>query len=423
MSPIRNPNPKPKRWKDDSAPAADVDTPSSKPSGLGQAFLNSIRKTRKPLTTHLKIYSGSSTPNSSPQAPTLPLDSATPSRKEVDSLCGNPTAETEHLAHRPTIQVRPGQLSFLISFVIHTAFLLLLAVSVFSGIKGTSHPILLNASVSETGGLGQGEALTSLTIEPPAINEQTDAKAHDHLLAQTLKNATGDSATQTLAEIAALSRLNHDDLLNSPNTQQLPSELAALADLANNGAGEDAGENGQVAGQATFFGSKAYGTKFVYIIDASTSMEGYRWNRAIGELLKSIGQLSDGTEYFVIAFHLEAVPIDLSRAATKTFLVKNKSSVVMSRRWLRQLQLAPQTMPATSLRLALDFKPDAIFMLSDGELRDNSLAMLRNVNQADDGTIFTPIHSIHLFSDDGRETLKALAEENGGTFTAVRAGK
>lgn len=423
MSPIRNPIPKPKRWKDDSAPAADVGTPASKSGGLGQALLNSIRRTRKPFTTHLKIYGGSSIPNSSPQAPTLPLDAATLGRKEADSLRGNLTAEMEHLTHRSTIQVRPGQLSFLISFVIHTAFLLLLAMSVFSGIQGTSHRILLNASVSEAGGPGQGEALTSLTIEPPAISEQAEAKDHDHLLAQTLKNATGNSATQTLAEIAALTRLNHDDLLRSPSPHPFPSELAALADLTNGGAGEDADETGQVAGQATFFGSKAYGTKFVYIIDASTSMEGYRWNRAIGELLKSIGQLSDGTEYFVVAFHLEAVPIDLSRAATKTFLVKNKSSVVMCRRWLRQLQLAPQTMPATSLRLALDFKPDAIFMLSDGELRDNSLAMLRNVNQSDDGTAHTPIHSIHLFSNDGRETLKALAEENGGTFTAVRAEK
>ena len=63
-------------------------------------------------------------------------------------------------------------------------------------------------------------------------------------------------------------------------------------------------------------------------------------------------------------------------------------------------------------------EPDAIFLLSDGELRDNSLALLRVKNQKDDKPI-VPINTIHLFSNDGKETLETLARENGGSFTAV----
>jgi hypothetical protein len=77
-------------------------------------------------------------------------------------------------------------------------------------------------------------------------------------------------------------------------------------------------------------------------------------------------------------------------------------------------------MPASSLELAMAFQPDAIFLLSDGELRDNSLALLRLQNQKD-GKPIIPINTIHLFSDDGKETLETLAKENGGSFTAVGA--
>jgi len=196
--------------------------------------------------------------------------------------------------------------------------------------------------------------------------------------------------------------------------------VAALASLSTNLESESAAAESGKPGEATFFGARAYGNRFVFIIDASTSMEGYRWNRALGELLKSIGRLAEGTEFFIIAFHFEPVPIDFSRAVTKSYLVKGNASVVQCRRWLRSLTLAPQTMPASSLELAIAFQPDAIFLLSDGELRDNSLALLRLENQKD-GKPIIPINTIHLFSDDGKETLETLAKENGGSFTAVGA--
>jgi hypothetical protein len=75
-------------------------------------------------------------------------------------------------------------------------------------------------------------------------------------------------------------------------------------------------------------------------------------------------------------------------------------------------------MPASAISIAMEFRPDAIFLLSDGELRDNTIFMLRQTNQNELGAI-TPIHCIHIFSSDGKETLQMLAQENGGTFTAI----
>jgi hypothetical protein len=45
--------------------------------------------------------------------------------------------------------------------------------------------------------------------------------------------------------------------------------------------------------------------------------------------------------------------------------------------------------------------------------------MLRMLNRLSSEQRQIPIHTIHLFSADGRRTLQQIAMENGGTFTPV----
>lgn len=304
-------------------------------------------------------------------------------------------------------------LSFLISFIVHTSVLIVLALIVIQGLPVSESIFSLQASIQPRNDELNGSRLMSVDI-----SESTLASEAEEVL-------TGERESQEnpnkFGSIPASLQRYEPKLENADETSlRMQQTVAALASLSSKLESESAEAESGKAGEATFFGARAYGTRFVFIIDASTSMEGYRWNRALGELLKSIGRLAEGTEFFIIAFHFEPVPIDFSRAATRSYLVKGNSSVVQCRRWLRALTLAPQTMPASSLELAMAFQPDAIFLLSDGELRDNSLALLRLKNQKD-GKPIIPINTIHLFSDDGKETLETLAKENGGSFTAVGA--
>jgi hypothetical protein len=309
-------------------------------------------------------------------------------------------------------------ISFLTSFIIHTTFLLILALIVIKGLEQSSHHVELQASILPDRSTLEASQLatvviTPLQLAPPQLDSQES---------QTERVESGDNGHRTPPEIAEkigeLQRFQPEQAGAEDANLRWQQSVAALALASATTDIESSETESGKPGEATFFGSKAYGNRFVFIIDASTSMEGFRWNRAVGELLKSIGQLSEGTEFFIIAFNYEPVPIDLSRAVTKSFLVKGQGSVVYCRKWLRSLVLGPETMPAGALELALAFEPDAIFLLSDGELRDNSLTMLRNRNQRDNKPI-TPINTIHLFSDDGKETLETLARENGGSFTAV----
>lgn len=309
-----------------------------------------------------------------------------------------------------------GFAAFLVSLIAHTALLLILALIVLQGLHGSQSKFQLNAAILPEKEASESGQLASVQILPPQLEAQ-DTQALQ------LEAGVGNNpkTLQELAELQGPVQRFQPEQEGVPDTAFRLAKTVAELSLASSVNEEEATdtEPGK-PGEATFFGARAYGNRFVFVIDASTSMDGYRWNRAVGELLRSIGRMADGTEFFIIAFHYEPIPIDLSRTTTRTFLVKGKSSVVICRKWLRSLTLAPQTMPATSLQLAMEFNPDAIFLLSDGELRDNSLALLRAQNQKE-GKPRIPINTIHLFSNDGKETLETLARENGGSFTAVGA--
>lgn len=170
---------------------------------------------------------------------------------------------------------------------------------------------------------------------------------------------------------------------------------------------------------ASFFGSYAQGGRFVYVIDSSKSMKGDRWTTAKQNLIESLKSLSRDQEFFVICFDDQTSMLFNCKPSEMEFKRVNEVIIERVSRWLRSRTLGPATMPAEALHYALTLQPDAIFILSDGELQDNTLQMLRMNNIASGSKKQTPIHAIHLISESGMETLRQLAEDNGGTFRHV----
>ena len=170
---------------------------------------------------------------------------------------------------------------------------------------------------------------------------------------------------------------------------------------------------------ASFFGAYAEGKRFVYVLDSSRSMLGDRWEYACHQLIDSLTGLKEGQEFFIICFDLETTLLFNATPNQAQFYPADNEMVKKVRNWLRSRTLGRATKPAMALTFALNLNPDAIFLLSDGELQDNSQMMLRQMN----GTQFErrqiPIHTVHLFSMQGRFTLQRIALENGGTFTPI----
>lgn len=170
---------------------------------------------------------------------------------------------------------------------------------------------------------------------------------------------------------------------------------------------------------AKFFGSYAQGQKFVFVVDSSTSMQGDRWPRACQELMYSIAKLEDGQEFFVLCFdYRTSCMLNLPRNRVEYF--SNTPEVRADlQAWLMQHRLGPATHPANAMALALKLAPDAIFLLSDGELQDDTLFMLRRMNNDRSSFGQTPVHTIALMSHYGHTTLRMIAAENAGTFNWI----
>ncbi|HBE68666.1 MAG TPA: hypothetical protein DDW52_11020 [Planctomycetaceae bacterium] len=171
---------------------------------------------------------------------------------------------------------------------------------------------------------------------------------------------------------------------------------------------------------ASFFGTYASGNRFVYIIDSSRSMAGDRWTYACNKLVDSIRGLSADQEFFVMCFDRQTSFLFGAKRDELDYVQATKGVSERVRRWLRSKSgtLGSSTMPAEALLLSMDMNADAVFLLSDGELKDNSLMMMRQFRRKSRDKL-PPIHAIHLFSPQGRATLELIANDSGGNFTHI----
>lgn len=290
-------------------------------------------------------------------------------------------------------------ISFLVSFSIHLAI-------------GIAMAALL---------IGSGRGFTKLEIAG-AMNEDTTADElldilqieHSEVSTDVPESPTVNLALEAIvAEVAQPTSNSSDD---SASYARLASQIDAFGD------DPVGGTDGQIA-KATFFGAEAYGNRFVFVIDSSRSMIGPRWEALCYELEQAIRSLSLDQEYFIISFDSEAHPMFGAAPPKGKFLAPDPKSIRRVRNWLRSIELGRNTFPSSSMMMALSLKPDAIFLLSDGEIRDSTLTDLRQVNSPDANASryskAVPVHTVLLHSEIGYQTLEQIAADNHGTFTPV----
>ena len=199
---------------------------------------------------------------------------------------------------------------------------------------------------------------------------------------------------------------------------------AAAAALASGSMSESPTLSGDQGYGASFFGAYAPGQRFVFVIDSSSSMlQGTRWPTLRRELTRAIRGLSPDQEFFVISFDIGAHPMFNTLPPIGKFLPPTDESLYRLNTWLNGIQHQGATSPASSIGIALRLKPDAIFLLSDGEIQDTTVQELRvhNRTESEQGKrkVAIPIHTVLLHSPIGAGPLKIIADENDGVFTPV----
>ncbi|GIW88458.1 MAG: hypothetical protein KatS3mg108_2782 [Isosphaeraceae bacterium] len=160
--------------------------------------------------------------------------------------------------------------------------------------------------------------------------------------------------------------------------------------------------------QTSFYGLRAPGTFFVFVVDASGSMaDPGRWLRLQQELHRTLARLQFPQRYLVIFFNDQAWPMPGRVPASAS-----RDSIHRTLAWARRFQPQGATDPRAALAMALSFKPDAIFLLSDGEFPDG---VANDLIQAHPNP--RPIHCIDLSGNTSGDDLRRIAAHSGGRYS------
>src|SRR5262245_32759056 len=159
--------------------------------------------------------------------------------------------------------------------------------------------------------------------------------------------------------------------------------------------------------QASFFGIRAQGQVFIYVVDCSGSMiDEDRLVRAKSELRRSVLELRPPQRFKVLFYNDQVLPMpgDLPLSAD----LRSKDQM---NRWLRLIEPDGKTDPRSAMSLALSLRPDAIFLLSDGEFPDGTVEAIARKNPRK-----IPIHCVDLSGGAGGDHLARIARQSGGQY-------
>jgi len=237
-----------------------------------------------------------------------------------------------------------------------------------------------------------------------------------------------------------------EDVLLEDLADELSAELATATgggarqqegdDRERASPGKRDGSDGAAGAKAEYFGTVAYGDRFVYVLDMSGSMnecsgrKSNRFDRAVAELTSSVGRLRDDQWFYVILFSDVTRRMFDDASLIPQMVPATPENKQALRRWLSMIQPQGDTDPRDALYLAFQMRPSAIFLLSDGEFNGhkhgNKCSVLRGNPKVDEvvaqnNAAGSPIHSFAYEVRNARERMNSLARQTGGVYRFIPA--
>ncbi len=317
-----------------------------------------------------------------------------------------------------------GIVSGLSSVIVHMSMLILLGFFLVPMQGRDGHELRLAVTAAE-----------SVELEPLRFSSPVEDLEMSDPLDSTMTQL--ELVSMSIEEPALVSVL---DDVNGQTGSSFGLEEFASASIAGTSRSFDGGSMGgqyphgpmSQGAKSEFFGVTAYGDTFVYVLDISTSMAKRsqygrtRYQVAAEELVRSVGNLSDKQQFFVILFSYRTRFLFDANASRARMVPATLASKRHLRSWLNRIQLAPGTDPRLGVMTGLRMKPSAVFLLSDGEFNGQEVNLHDlpgnpPVEQivANSQRQHTPIHTIALEDKRNRKRLRRLAQASGGTHRFV----
>ncbi len=314
--------------------------------------------------------------------------------------------------------------SWLVSLVFHLVLVLLLALFVVgSNGGGGNKGIQLEATSGSDGG-DSGDDMMSASLEMPS-----------ELASQQLVEAPPVDIAELTTPTEATQPIELLEPIKAPEAMTLAG--AGDGDGGGSGDGEGTGEddglgdgvgNGDSA-KTAIFGLVEEAQNFVYVFDRSQSMNSTFSYTSEGqtvfsitplvaakaELVKSLEDLNPGNKFHIIFYNHESWVFDPGgRTSHRGLITLTPDSRKRATGFVASVYGDGQTRHVPPLEMAIRMKPDVIYLLTDGEEKDDpspdELARLRKLNKGK-----ARINVIQfVFAPGVQSALEDLAKENGG---------
>jgi hypothetical protein len=163
--------------------------------------------------------------------------------------------------------------------------------------------------------------------------------------------------------------------------------------------------------QTSFFGLRARGTFFVFVVDCSGSMaHEERWLRVQRELRKTLLGLQFPQRYLVIFYNDDVRPMPGGLP-----LSADRAAIYRTLAWAGQVIPDGGTQPESAMRMAVGLRPSAIFLISDGEYPTGAAD---HIIEANPGPEKVPVHCIDLSGGAAGTDLQRIAQQSNGQYAA-----
>lgn len=289
-------------------------------------------------------------------------------------------------------------------------------------VSGLLHVVLL---------IGFG-AYTIKMIEEPKVmalsSSPIDSESISMVVETPMDLPPAEEESESLSMESQLAPASAEGLSGLVETGEGPVVEAPLmtASMVSSTSLTDSGM-GQSLAKAEFFGVKAEGVTFCYLVDKSPSMKRDRaFEMAVAELMRSLESLKPTQRYYIWFFSKELDALTLRGGEPEKFPVSaTPENLQRTREWIQTIQIEGGAPPNDALTAAIEMDPDGIFLLFDGDTRVDVVKHLRKVNRVQDllqgPVVRVPIHTVGFFTQEYESLMRGIAEDNKGTYRFVPA--
>jgi hypothetical protein len=282
--------------------------------------------------------------------------------------------------------------------------------------------------------------LLGLAVQPAPRGAAEEAGRSAGIVLKTT-SAEGElyEGEEDLADENAAEQVQPQDLLSAlPNEsatsnigESVPQEPSPGAGPAAGGGVPNAGEftsggggrRGSPSGggdaQVSVFGVQGKGTKFIYLFDRSSSMEGPPLAAAKRQLIESLGSLESVHQFHVIFFNTKTQSFDITGGGRRIAFATDRNKQLATN-FVGGITADGGTDRLTALREAISFAPDVIFFLTDADdpMTRAELADIDQTNRRAQAAICV-IEFGRRQSPSPENFLMELARQSGGQYGYV----